>query len=277
MAGEHLFEAMGISLVRGRLFDATDRGDTPAAVVIDETMAARYWPGEDPVGQRIGFTGAEGGETIVGVVTPARFDALTKQAPTFYMLDRQTVTSAPFLHGTVALITRTRVDPAAVAGHVRDAVRELDPELPILMMRTMSAMVAGSVADVRFMVVLLATFAGVALLLGSIGIYGVMAQAVSQRTSEIGVRRALGADAGDVVTLVLGQGVVLTLVGLALGLLGAAALGRLLEGFLYEVSTTDPWTYVSVGGSVAAVAVLATLIPARRASRVDPMEALRAD
>ena len=276
MAGDRLFATLGISLVRGRLFDATDRGDSPPVAVIDETMAERYWPGEDPIGQRIQVA-TEGGEIIIGVVTPARFDDLTKQAPTFYLLDRQMAVWAPHVLGTVTLLTRTLGDPAQVAGHVRDVTRELDPELPILMMRTMTDMVGRSVADARFLVVLLCVFAGLALVMGFVGVYGVIAQAVSQRTNEIGVRRALGADAGDVLAMVLGQGLLLALLGIALGLVSAALLGRLLEGFLYQVSTTDPWTYVAVGGSVAAVAVLATLIPARRASQVDPMEALRTD
>jgi putative ABC transport system permease protein len=276
MAGESLFETLGISLVRGRLFDAADDGDAPAVAIIDEIMAERYWPGEDPIGRRIEL-GVEGGERIVGIVTPARFDALTKQAPTLYTPGRQAAVWAPFMVGTVTLLTRSSGDPLALAGPVRDLVREFDPKLPILMMHPMSDMVGSSVAGTRFLLTLLTVFAGVALLLGGIGIYGVISQSVAQRTNEIGIRRALGAGGGQLMGMILRQGALVACVGIGLGLVAALALNRLLVSFLYEVSTTDPATYVSVAGAVGAVAVLAALLPARRASRVDPMEALRTE
>lgn len=276
LAGEHLFEAMGISVVRGRLFDAGDDADSPPVVVIDEAMAARYWPGQDPVGQYIRF-GSEEGQRIVGVVTPARWDGLVVQAPTFYVLANQMVEVAPFVLGTPTLITRTRGDPYALAGPVRDAVRALDPDIPVFMMRSMSDVVGTSLAGPRFILTLLGTFAGAALLLGAIGIYGVISQAVAQRTNEIGIRRALGAQELSVLGMVVRQGLLVALLGVALGLAAAAAAGGLLESFLYEVSSTDPWTYVTVALSVVLVAGVAVLVPARRASRVDPMEALRAE
>jgi len=276
VADEDVFGALGISLVRGRLFDATDAADGPRVTVIDETMAMRYWPGEDPVGRRISL-GSPEGERIVGVVTTAHWDGLVKDPPTLYFLSRQIAQEAPFHLGTPTLLTRTRGDPSAVAGAVRDAIRELDPEIPVFMMRPMRDVVGSSLAGQRFILTLMAVFAGLALLLGVVGVYGVTSQAVSQRTREIGIRRALGAHAGDVVGMVLRQGMGVAAVGMLLGLGAAASLGRFLEAFLYEVRSTDLWTYVAVALAVGAVAAAATVVPARRASRVDPMEALRTE
>jgi putative ABC transport system permease protein len=278
MAGETLFGALGISLVRGRLFDATDGPETPYVMLIDETMATRYWPGEDPLGRRIRLGDDQDPfATIVGIVTPARFDGLTKQAPTFYQLDRQAARHHSFLLGTMTLFTRTKGDPLGVTGAVRDAVRSLDPDLPILNMEPMAEIVGHAVAGPRFIMTLLAAFAGLALLMGCIGIYGVMSQAVEQRTGEIGIRRALGAGVGRVVQMILRQGLLVAGTGIALGIGAGFLLNRVLEGFLYEVTGTDPATYVLVGAAVAAISLLAVLVPARRASRVDPMEALRTD
>jgi predicted permease len=278
MAGQTLFETLGISLVDGRLFDASDGPETPYVMVIDETMAQRYWPGEDPLGRRIRLGDDQDPyATIVGVVTPARFDGLTKQAPTFYQLDRQAARHHSFLLGTMTLFTRTKGDPLELAGAVRDAVRSLDPDLPILSMQSMAQIVGHSVAGPRFIMTLLAVFAGLALLMGCIGIYGVMSQAVEQRTGEIGIRRALGAGAGRVMQMILREGLLVTGIGIVLGIGAAVLLNRVLEGFLYEVSGTDPATYLLVGASVTVIAVLAVWVPARRAGRVDPLEALRTE
>jgi putative ABC transport system permease protein len=271
---ENVFRTLGISLVRGRLFDATDEATGPRVAIIDETMAARYWPGEDPVGRRISL-GSPEGERIVGVVTNARWDGLMNAPPTFYILDRQIAQEAPFHLGTPTLLTRTRGDPMAVSGVVRDAIHELDAEIPVFMMRPMADVVASSLAGQRFVLTLMVVFAGLALLLGVVGVYGVISQAVSQRTREIGIRRALGAHSGDVVGMVLRQGMTVAAVGVVLGLGAAASLGGFLEAFLYEVRSTDVWTYGLVALAVGAVAAVAILVPARRASRVDPMEALR--
>jgi len=278
VAGPDLFETLGISLLRGRLFEAGDGVTEDGVVIIDETLAERYWPGEDPIGRRMRM-GPPGQEyqTIVGIVTRARFDALTMQEPTYYEPARQAVRTAPFLLGTMAILVRTTGDPLELAGPLRDAVRELDADLPILSMRSMDDMVSRSVAGPRFIMILMAVFAGVALVLGAIGVYGVVSQAVIQRTHEIGIRRALGARGGQVLAMVLRQGGTLVVGGVCLGLAAALALNRVLVGFLYEVSGTDPLTYTVVAGAVAAVALLATLIPARRATRVDPLDALRTD
>lgn len=276
LVGEGVFRTLGISLVRGRLFGPTDEATGPRVVVIDETMAARYWPGEDPVGRYIRL-GPDGAQRIVGVVRAARWNGLTNEPPTFYALDRQIVREAPFALGTPTLLTRTRGDPSDVAGAVRDAIRALDPDIPVFMMRPMTDVVASSLAGPRFILTLMAVFAGLALVLGVIGVYGVISQAVSQRTKEIGIRRALGAGSFDVVRMVLRQGLLVAAIGVALGLAAAAALGGLVEAFLYQVRSTDVWTYGVVALVVGLVATAAILVPARRASRVDPMEALRVE
>lgn len=275
-ADEDVFRTLGISLVRGRLFDETDAAAGPRVTVIDETMAERYWPGEDAVGGRISL-GSPEGERIVGVVTPARWDGLVQAPPTFYVLDRQIAQEAPFVLGTPTLLTRTRGDPSAVTGAVRDAIRELDPDIPVFMMRPMADVVGSSLAGQRFILTLMAVFAGLALLLGVVGVYGVISQAVSQRTREIGIRRALGAHARDVVGMVLRQGMAVVAVGVVLGLGAAASLGGFLQAFLYDVRSTDVWTFGLVALAVGAAAAAAIIVPARRASRVDPMEALRTE
>ncbi len=160
---------------------------------------------------------------------------------------------------------------------MRDAVRELDPGVPVFMMRTLADVTSGSLAGPRFLLTLLAVFAGVALFLGAVGVYGVISQAVSQRTGEIGVRRALGAHELHVVGMVLRQGAAVALAGVAMGLAGATLLAAFLERFLFQVTATDPWTYAVVAGSVTLVAAVAVVVPARRASRIDPMTALRVD
>jgi predicted permease len=278
MATRGFLDVLGVRAIRGRLFDATDDIDSPPATLIDEEMARRYWPNEDPIGRRIrfGMTDSEM-RTIVGIVTPVRFDGLTLRAPTFYEPERQAVPLTTFHLGTLTLLVRTAGDPLELAGPVRDAVRELDPALPILSIRTMDDLVDRSVARPRFILTLLGLFALVALALGAIGIYGVLAQTVAHRTNEIGIRRALGAGVGEVQAMVVAQGMKLVGVGIILGLGASLALSRVLRGFLFEVSTTDPWTYGVVALGVAVVAAFATFLPARRATRIDPVEALRAE
>jgi predicted permease len=276
MASRSALEVLGVRALRGRLFDERDAVDGPPVALIDETMATRYWPGEDPVGRKIrfGMTDSEM-RTIVGVVTPVRFDGLTMRVPTFYEPETQAVKLTPFHLGTMTLLVRAAGDPSSLAGTVRDAVRDLDPGLPILGMATMDDIIGGSVARPRFLLALLTAFAVLAVTLGAIGVYGVVAQGVSQRTNEIGVRRSLGARPRDVWRMIVGQELRPVAVGLAVGIGAAIAVSRLLAGFLFEVSPTDPWTYVLAVIGVAAVAGAATVVPARRATRIDPVEALR--
>ncbi|HSG08508.1 MAG TPA: ABC transporter permease [Longimicrobiales bacterium] len=278
MASRGALDVLGVRAVRGRLFDRTDVVDGPPVALIDEVMAQRYWPGEDPIGSRIRF-GATDGEmrTIVGIVTPVKFDGLTVQAPTFYEPESQAVRLTPFHLGSMTLLVRMAGDPLTLAGSVRDAVRVLDPGLPIVSVRTMEDLLGSALTRPRFLFTLLATFALLALSLGAIGIYGVVAQTVAHRTNEIGIRRALGAGAEEVRAMVVGQGMTLVAAGIVLGLAAALLVNRVLSGFLFQVSTTDALTYVLVAAAVAAVAAVATVLPARRATRIDPVEALRAD
>jgi ABC-type antimicrobial peptide transport system permease subunit len=187
------------------------------------------------------------------------------------------ITYAEFAIRIQSLIVRTEGDPMAVVPLVRQVIRDLDPELPILRMRTMDQIISNSVAHPRFLMTLLGVFAGVALFLGCIGIYGVISYAVAQRTNEIGVRMALGAEGADVVRMVVRQGMILSLIGVAVGLAGALVATRVMEGILFNVSTRDPWAFGTVSLIVIAVALLASYLPARRASRVDPMLALRSE
>lgn len=276
MASRSALEVLGVRAVRGRLFDERDVVDGPPVALVDETMAERYWPGQDPVSRRIrfGMTDSEM-RMIVGVVTPVRFDGLTIQAPTFYEPETQAVRLTPFHLGTMTLLVRAAGDPSRLAGTVRDAVRDLDPGLPILSARTIEDILGGSVARPRFIFVLLTVFAAVAMTLGTIGVYGVVAQAVAQRTNEIGVRRSLGAGPREVWGMIVSQEMRPVAMGIALGVAAALAMSRILAGFLFQVSATDPWTYGLVALGVAAVATLATVVPARRAMRIDPVEALR--
>lgn len=269
-----LFETMGIGLVRGRVFQPTDRSDAPPVVVINETMVSRYFPGEDPLGKRFKWGSADTKESpwreIVGIVQDTRQRSLEQEpAPEVFMpLEQEPARGLTF-------VVRSVGDPQALAGALRAEILALDRSLPIYNLRTMEQVLSESMARRRFNLWLLGLFSGLALLLASLGIYGVMSYMVTQRTREIGIRMALGAKRRDVLRLVLGQGVVLVGVGIAAGLAAAAGLSYTLASLLYGVSRTDPATYVGVSGLLAAVALLACYLPARRAMRVDPMVALR--
>jgi predicted permease len=277
MSGNGLFATLGMPLKRGRLLDETDRPGAPLAVVIDETMAARYWPGEDPIGQKIRFARTDGPwHTIVGIVGNVRFDRLKKQYPTYYFAYEQTASWADF-HRATTVMVRTDGEPSALAGPFRETVRALDPNLPITRMQTMEDIFAREVARPRFLMTLLGVFAVTALALGAIGVYGVMSHGVAQRTNEIGIRMALGAKRGEVSRMVLGQGMFLAIIGVLVGLGAAYGLTQVLSGFLYKVSTTDPWTFAAVSMVMVMVGLLASYLPAHRATRIDPLEALRCE
>jgi len=273
-AGDGLLEVLGVPLVRGRLFTPEDqRPETPLVALVDEAAAERYWPGEDPIGQRINHSNEEEGwMEVVGVVGSVTYDAPGVEFPTFYIpIDR-----APhFALRSRYLVLRTGGDPGALVEGVRNVVRTLDPGQAIAGTITMEEIQDQSLARPRFLMTLLGVFAGVALILGAIGIYGVMAHGVALRAGEIGIRRALGAEEAEILGMVLRQGLGLTVVGLVVGLVGAAATHRVLSGFLHEVSPTDPLTYACVGAAVILVALAAIWFPARRATGVDPLEALR--
>ncbi|HWS87819.1 MAG TPA: ABC transporter permease [Pyrinomonadaceae bacterium] len=268
------FRAMGVPLLKGRAFDARDRQDAPAVTVVNETFARRFFPGEEAVGKRIKYGPPDSdGQwiTIVGVVGDTRrtgFDAAVR--PETYLPHAQ----AP-ARGMMLVVRSSAADPSALANAVRGAVSSLDREVPVFQVRTLDELLSGMMAQRRLNMLLLAIFAGVALLLAAVGIFGVMNYAVSQRTHEIGLRVALGAQGRDILRMVVGQGMALVLAGLVLGLVCALALTRLMSSLLYGVSAADPVTYAGIALLLAAVALLACYLPARRAMKVDPMEALR--
>jgi predicted permease len=277
--GEGYFETLGVSLLRGRLLEAEDhRSDAPGVAVVDQASAERWWPGEDPLGQRISISAGEGPwYEVVGVVGNVTYDGPGVVWPTSYMAHNQTARAAPFATLSTYLVLRTAGDPGAMLPALREVVRELDPSLAIAGNATMEAVMGGAVAAPRFVLSLMGLFAAVVLSLAAIGIYGVMAFGVALRRGEIGIRRALGAEGGEVVGMVLRQGILLVALGLLLGLAGALAATRLVAGLLHEVSPTDPATYLAVAVVILGVAVVAAFVPARRASGVDPLEALRTD
>jgi putative ABC transport system permease protein len=276
--GDGLLETLGIPLISGRLPDENAAADAPPEVVIGERMANRYWPGQDPIGEQIRFTATDGPwHTVVGIVGDVQYDGLGTENPTFYYAYEQWPEIIHFMLGSMSLVVRTEGDPGALAGPVRELVRSLDPNLVVLRMLDMNEIISRSVARPRFVMTLLGVFAVVALLLGMIGAYGVVSHGVAQRTHEIGLRIALGAERGEVVGMVIRQGMITVLIGAALGLAAALATTRVMAGLLHEVSPTDPWTFIVVSLAVVLVALVASYIPARRASRVDPLVALRVE
>ena len=268
------FQTMGIPLFRGRLVTEQDVTNNTGSVLINEAMAKRFWPGEDPVGKRISTALSTGQQTqwqtIAGVVGNVRHLGLdVGPRPEIYY---HTNTSPPF--GPV-LVIRTTADPKRLISIARAKIRELDAEVPISNVNTMEQLVAQSVAQRRFGMFLVGIFAALALLLAAIGIYGVVSYSVAQRTQEIGVRMTLGANATDVLKMVLKNGMSLALIGVGIGLAGAFALTRLMARLLFEVTPTDAMTFTIVSLALIGVALLACYLPARRAMKVDPLVALR--
>ena len=270
--GGNYFQAQGIRLLGGRVFDQRDVPESVPAFVINEELARKLYPGENPVGKRMVYDwGGDIEGEIVGVVEDVHETSLTDvPAPAFYR------PFAQFPDGNLNVVIRTTGDPMAVAGAARTQVRTLDPNLPVASVRSMESVVAEATARSRLSSYLLAGFAGVALLLAAIGLYGVISYGVAQRRGEIGVRVALGADRGSIVGLIVRQGMVLTAVGLAVGLGGALALSQLLRSLLFGVGAVDPVTFLAVPLVLAAAALLASYLPANRAAGTDPAVALRA-
>jgi putative ABC transport system permease protein len=266
------FDVLGIPFVRGERLTERYRADVPDVAVINETMARRYFPGEDPVGKRLnlGDPAKTPWITVIGVVGDARTGGLDKEPyPQMYVPAAQ----QPQRAGT--FVARTSGDPASLAPALRRELAAIDKNLPLYNVRTMEQVLSDSISRRRFQMILIAAFAGVGMLLAAVGIYGVISYSVAQRRHEIGVRMALGARAADILKLVVGQGLGLTLAGVGLGLVGAFVLTRVLASLLYGVSATDPLTFACVSLALLGVALLACLVPARRATKVDPMIALR--
>ncbi len=265
------FRVMGIPLLKGREFSSADHERAPMVAVINETMARRYWPDGNPIGQRIKETSNERvWREIVGVVGSVRHRARGEE-PKPEMFVPWSQAPAPNLN----LAVRTQVEPASFAAALRRAVTATDANLPVFEVLTMEERLSDSVAQPRFRTALLGAFAALALVMAVVGLYAVMAFAVAQRTHELGIRAALGAQRRDIIRLVLRQGVKLAGAGVVIGLAGALALTRVLTGLLYEVRPTDPLTFLAVPALLVSVALVACWVPARRATKVDPMEALR--
>ena len=269
--GPNYFQTMGIPVLRGREFSPRDREETQSVIIINEAMAHRFWSGQNPVGQRVTFAfGGRPGFEVVGVVKTGKYRSLQEDSEPFMY--------RPFFQSPTpraTLILQSLSDPREVLIGVRNEIRSLDPNLPILRVETLREYMTIARFPTHVSGMLLGAFGGLALVLAAVGIYGVTAYSVSQRTHEIGIRMALGANREDILKLVVGQGVVLTVIGLVFGLSGMLALSRLLSSLLYGVTPTDPMTFVTVSVLLGAVAVLACYIPARRATKVDPMVALR--
>ena len=272
------FETLGMRLLKGRVFNATESPDSPKVVVINETLATRLWPGEDPIGKRLKQGWPETPAAIapwrevIGVVADVKFNGIASDTPLQAYL--------PFAHEpsrSVAIVMRTTVAPTALAPALEGIVRGLDKDLPLFQVRTMEQMLDTSIARQRMSMLIFVVFAIVALALASVGLYGVVAHGVTERTHEIGVRMALGAEQRHVIGLVVKQGLSMAVLGTAIGVAGELALSQWVQGLLFGVTATDPRTLAAVVAMLLAVALVACYVPAWRAARVDPTMALRAE
>jgi len=276
-------QAMGITLLRGRFVSEQDNENTPIVVDIDENFARTYFPGQDPIGKHVNFTEFNVQAEIVGVVGHVKQYALDAdppgsiQAQFFYPFMQIPEKIMPLVAKSVAVVLRTHGDPTAIMGQVRDTVREIDPRDVVYNVQTMDDVVATSYAARRLTMILLTGFAALALILACVGIYGVISYLVGQRTQEIGIRMALGAQRRDILVLVLGEGTKMALIGAVVGTVSSLVLTRLMAKQLFGVSAHDPFTYTGVAFVLMLVAIAACYVPARRAVRVDPMKSLRCE
>jgi len=264
------FQAMEIPLLKGRFMTSNDDGNAPLVVLINQTAAERYWPGQNPLGQRVQIGGGSPWKEVIGIVGDVKHRGGLDQD----ILPEVYYPWAQFTQGSGALVVRG-ANVASLAPAIRKIAQELDKLLPISKVRTLEEIVEDSVAASRTNTLLLALFAGIALTLAAVGIYGVMAYSVAQCTHEIGVRMALGAQSSDILNLVLKQGMVLALAGALIGLIASWGLMRLMESLLFGVGTTDAFTFILIPLLLILVALLACWLPARRATKVDPLVALR--
>jgi putative ABC transport system permease protein len=273
-------QAMGIRLVKGRYFTAQDTQRSPRVAVIDETFARQQFPDQEPLGQYLAGDGkANPDSEIVGVVAHVKhfgLDAIERVQPQLYLPFNQAPNEIlPSLASRMDLIVRTSADPLNLTAAVRSQVQGLDPNQPVFNVSTMEQTLDQSLVTQRLSMTLLAFLASLALILAAVGIYGVMSYAVTQRTHEIGIRMAIGAQRRDVFKMVIGRGMILTLIGVAVGLIGAFALTRLMATMLYGVEPTDPATFLSLGILLIGISLIACYVPGRRATKVDPLVALR--
>jgi putative ABC transport system permease protein len=271
------FRAMGIPLRRGRFFDARDSADSQPAVLVNRRLAEQYWPGEDAIGKRLKVGALDSQNawlTVVGVVGDVRQTGLNEQKLEFYVPYAQERRS---FMAPRDLVVRTKSDPAAIAAAVRNAVWSVDKDQPVSNVRTLDQVFAAAISQERFQALMLGLFAALALLLACVGLYGVISYAVVQRTHEIGVRMALGAQPLDVLRLVIRQGMMLTVAGLVAGIIAGTFVTRVLSDLLFGVTPRDPLTFAGVPVLLLLVAFFACYIPARRATRIDPLAALRTE
>jgi putative ABC transport system permease protein len=273
--GPGYFETMGIKLLRGRDFAPSDHSEAVPVVIVDETLARRYWPNDTAIGKRLRYswnTEPNAWLTIVGEVAATRDNSLTTDMePNIYFPHSQEISQG------MSMVVRTDGEPGNMVRSVQTAVREVNPGVPVFDIQTMEQVISGTLAPQKLTGGLLATFAAIALLLAAIGIYGVISLEVTSRFKELAIRSALGAEPGDVFTLVVHRGAVLTMIGLVLGAGGALVLTRFIADLLFGVTPLDAMTFASAGFSLAVVALLACAIPAKRAAGVNPMVALRQD
>jgi predicted permease len=273
VVGGRYFEAIGIPLIRGRVFDASDDENAPPRFIVNRALAERYFPGEDAVGKHITYEwyGPQSGE-IVGVVGSVREMALDEApSPAVYRPHAQDPSQL------VTVVLRAAVEPLSLGHSAAAVVRDVDPALPPPTVRTLEELMTGTLSRQRLTMFLLVGFAAVSLLLVVIGLYGIVAYSVAQRTRELGIRMALGAQRSDVLRMVIGEGMVLGAAGVVIGLGGALALRRLPAGLLYGVTPTDPGTFVVVAIVLGATTLLASYLPASRASRINPAGVLGAE
>jgi putative ABC transport system permease protein len=273
---EHYFKTLGVPLVSGRLFDERDVPGRPLVVIVNETLARRSFPGGNAVGRRLKQGGDERPKNpwmeVVGVVGDVKYSGLdAPPEPTFYLSDRQQPSTSRFV------TVRTAADPRSALNSIRAAVSALDRDVPVARLYTIDQLMNESVAAPRFRTTLVTVFAILGLVLAAVGIYGVMAQTVSERARELGVRVALGATTRDVMRMVLVEAFALAAAGVMLGVAGAVATTRLIAALLFGVAPTDPATFVSIAGMLMAIALAGSYVPARRATRVDPIATLRSE
>jgi putative ABC transport system permease protein len=271
-AHANYFQTMGIPLLKGRVFTAQDQPNTPPAIVINQTLARRFWPGEDPVGKLVELQSPRITAAVIGVVGDVKHNSIDEpDAPQIYLSFAQNP------HIFASLAVRTTNDPLSFSNAVRNAIWAIDKDQPVWKVRTMEFLLEREVSSSRFIVRLLGALALLALVLAAVGIYGVLSYTVSQQTRDIGVRLALGAQPSDILRLVLKRGLVLALSGIAIGLALSLGLTRLISGLLYGVTANDPLTFVAIALLLTFVALVACYIPARRATKVNPLAELRGD
>ncbi|HYC32142.1 MAG TPA: FtsX-like permease family protein, partial [Gemmatimonadales bacterium] len=275
------FETMRIPVLEGRGIEEQDRAGAPGAAVVNRTLARQAWPGESPIGKRILMGGGATDSvwrTVVGIVGDVRHRGLdVAPQPEIYLPHAQFPAGTGTALRSLRLVVRSEGDPAALTAAVRAAVAELDPDVPLAEVQTMEEALGAWAAERRLTTLLVAGFALLAIVLGAVGIYGVMAQMVAQRTREIGIRIAVGAVPGEIVALVFRQSALLAGLGIVAGLVGGLAATRLLAGLLFGIAPTDALTFAGTAVLLALVATLASLLPAIRATRIDPIEALRTE